>query len=64
MAKWPHYPLQSDEKHADQVRKAIRESLEILKLPRPDTFLGRKTHEPFPSEDDHDVQDGHRPKPA
>ncbi|MCA1545714.1 hypothetical protein I6F36_02660 [Bradyrhizobium sp. BRP19] len=64
MAKQPYYPLQSDEKHVEQVRKAIRESLEVLTLPRPDTFLGRKTHEPFPSEDDDDVQDGQRPKQA
>ncbi|MCA1362349.1 hypothetical protein I6F14_30550 [Bradyrhizobium sp. IC3069] len=64
MAKPTRYPLQSDEKHVQQVRKAIRESLEVLTLPRPDTFLGRKTHEPFPSEDDVGVQDGQRSKPA
>ena len=63
MAKQPHFPLQSDEKHVEQVRQAIRESLEVLTLPLPDTFLGRRTHEPFPSENDDDVQDGHRPKP-
>lgn len=64
MAKQPHFPLQSDKQHVEQVRKAIREALEVLTLPRPDTFLGRKTHEPFPSEDDDDVQDGQRRKPA
>lgn len=64
MAKQTLHPLQSDEKHAEQVRKAIRESLEALTLPRPDTFLGRKTHEPFPSEHDDDVHDGQRRKPA
>ena len=31
---------------------AYRESLEALKLPLPDTFLGRKTHDPFPVQDD------------
>jgi len=64
MAKQPYYPLQSDEEHVEQVRKAIRESLEVLALPRPDTFLGRKTHEPFRRENDDDVLDGQRPKPA
>ncbi|MBR0789407.1 hypothetical protein JQ631_10025 [Bradyrhizobium manausense] len=27
---------------------AYRESLKVLSQPVPDTFLGRKTHEPFP----------------
>lgn len=31
---------------------AYRESLDLLKLPLPDTFLGRKTHEPFPKLDE------------
>ncbi|RXH04588.1 hypothetical protein EAV90_09340 [Bradyrhizobium vignae] len=57
MAKQSHYPLASDEKHAEQVRKAIRESWEVLTLPRPDTFLGRRTHEPFPSEQGEGAQD-------
>ncbi|KYG98444.1 hypothetical protein [Bradyrhizobium sp. DOA1] len=30
------------------VRALIARSCEILKQPVPDTFLGRKTHEPFP----------------
>ncbi|MFK4505924.1 hypothetical protein LPJ38_32375 [Bradyrhizobium daqingense] len=30
------------------VRDLIAQSCEILKQPLPDTFLGRKTHEPFP----------------
>ncbi|PJG54096.1 hypothetical protein CVM73_16915 [Bradyrhizobium forestalis] len=58
MAKQTHYPLQSDEKHMEQVRKAIRESWEVLTLPRPDTFLGRRTHAPFPSEQGDGAQDG------
>jgi len=28
----------------------MREMRELLKLPLPDTFLGRKTFEPFPQE--------------
>lgn len=62
MAKQIHRLLQSDEKHVEQVRKTIREARTALELPLPDTFLGRQTQEPFPSE--HDVQDGHRHKPA
>ncbi|WP_375763296.1 hypothetical protein ACE10X_30370 [Bradyrhizobium sp. Pha-3] len=32
------------------VRKLIEVAAELLKLPRPDTFLGRNTREPFPQE--------------
>jgi hypothetical protein len=35
------------------MREAIARSRELLKdTPRSDTFAGRKTQEPFPSEDD------------
>ncbi|WP_448031372.1 hypothetical protein [Bradyrhizobium liaoningense] len=64
MAKQPHYPLQSDEKHVQQVREAIRKARKVLELPQPDTFLGRRTHEPFPSEQADDAQDGQHRKPA
>lgn len=63
MARQTHYPLESDEKHVERARKAIRESREVLMLPRPDTFLGRRTHEPFPSEQGDDAQDGQPRKP-
>lgn len=63
MAKQIHHPLQSDEKHAEQIRKTICASWEVLKLPRPDTFLGRQTHEPFPSEQSDDAQREQRRKP-
>ncbi len=33
-----------------QMREGIAKAVEVLKTPVPDTFLGRKTHEPFPSE--------------
>lgn len=49
MAKQIHFPLQSDENHVEQVRDAIREARKALELPLPDTFLGRRTHEPFPN---------------
>ncbi|MGX1353448.1 hypothetical protein AB7M49_007069 [Bradyrhizobium elkanii] len=33
------------------VRELIARAAELLELPRPDTFLGRKTQEPFPQEE-------------
>jgi|SwirhisoilCB1_FD_contig_41_2419280_length_372_multi_1_in_0_out_0_2 hypothetical protein len=33
---------------SEQTRETIKASLEILRQPMPDTFLGRKTREPFP----------------
>jgi hypothetical protein len=32
------------------LRELAARAAEVLKLPRPDTFLGRKTYEPFPRE--------------
>ena len=34
------------------IRKIVAQSLEILRAARPDTFLGRKTQEPFPKENE------------
>ena len=34
-----------------RMRELVAKSIEALKLPMPDTFLGRKTQEPFPKED-------------
>lgn len=31
-----------------RIRQVTTEAADALKLPRPNTFLGRKTHEPFP----------------
>jgi len=36
----------------ERVRSEIAKALEVLKTPRPDTFLGRRTQDPFPGEDD------------
>jgi hypothetical protein len=33
-------------------RRALSASLEVLRNPMPDTFLGRKTQTPFPNEDE------------
>lgn len=47
------YLLQTAEQVARQTersREITRRSVEILKEPMPDTFLGRKTHDPFPHE--------------
>jgi hypothetical protein len=44
---------EADAEHIRTVRDALARSLQILKesIP-PDTFLGRKTQEPFPREKD------------
>ncbi|MCP3402106.1 MULTISPECIES: hypothetical protein [unclassified Bradyrhizobium] len=34
------------------MKELVARSAEVLKLPSPDTFLGRKTQEPFPREED------------
>jgi len=64
MARKTHYPSPSEEKHVEQVREIIRKSRKLLEISQPDTFLARRTHEPFPSEQGDDAQDGQRRKPA
>lgn len=47
------YLLRTSDQVASQTERAreiARRSVEILKASAPDTFLGRKTHDPFPSE--------------
>jgi hypothetical protein len=39
-------------KQLAMVRDAIARSRELLKFPPPDSFVGRKTQEPFPTEED------------
>jgi hypothetical protein len=34
-----------------RARQALRASLQVLRDPMPDTFLGRKTQTPFPSQE-------------
>ncbi|WP_407193468.1 hypothetical protein [Bradyrhizobium sp. STM 3566] len=41
-----------DAEHKAQARKAVKDAREALREAVPDTFLGRKTHEPFPMQDD------------
>ncbi|WP_271593804.1 hypothetical protein [Bradyrhizobium sp. CCBAU 65884] len=50
--------MASDQLHSQQVSMQIRRardmaqrSEELLSQPKPDTFAGRKTREPFPAED-------------
>ena len=40
-----------------RVRRMMALAAEVLKLPKPDTFLGRQTYEPFPLEDDPILRD-------
>jgi hypothetical protein len=45
-----------EEQHIAQVSTAIREARRMLAdHPCPDTFLGRKTQEPFPMQDEAEV---------
>jgi|GEM_PF-3586443 len=36
----------------ERSRDMLRKSIELLRQSQPDTFLGRKTHEPFPRRHD------------
>ena len=47
-----HRPPPYDSNEVERTRDIIRDSKELLREPRPDTFAGRKTREPPPSEDD------------
>jgi len=44
-------PTRTDENQVEYIREVIKASCKVLQQPTPDTFLGRKTHEPFPQED-------------
>jgi hypothetical protein len=49
-----HYVHNHASEIAEQIafmRETVRRAVEMLRLPIPDTFLGRKTHDPFPAED-------------
>ena len=46
-----NYPLMTDAEHVSEMRRLIEEAREVLKQPAPDTFLGRKTAEPFSEEE-------------
>ena len=39
-------------------REALRRSSDALRLPMTDTFLGRKTQEPFPFPQEEDSEEG------
>jgi len=41
---------------ATELRRLVQEAREVLKQPLPDTFLGRKTFEPFPQEPKPDAE--------
>ena len=44
-------PNAADAEYAEQIRELIKASREVLQQPKPDSFLGRKTQEPFRKED-------------
>ncbi|MBR0852132.1 hypothetical protein JQ543_30655 [Bradyrhizobium diazoefficiens] len=43
-------PSVHDAENLESLREYVREAAEVLKSAVPDTFLGRKTQEPFPRE--------------
>ena len=44
----PVYPsVPAGHAQADIMRELMRKARELLQQPPPDTFLGRRTHEPF-----------------
>lgn len=51
-------PLPADHEQAEIIREAMRKARELLQPPPPDTFLGRKTMEPFPKEEEPDADAG------
>ncbi|MCC8972345.1 hypothetical protein [Bradyrhizobium brasilense] len=46
-----HNEASSISKRSAFIREIVASSAELLKLPAPDTFLGRKAQEPFPQEE-------------
>ena len=50
MPERANFRLRSIDLFLGQMRESIALSREILREPVPDTFLGRKTQEPFPKE--------------
>jgi len=49
------YLVTSNAEHVAQMRRLAAEAREVLKLPLPDKFLGRKTAEPFSEADADDI---------
>ena len=43
-------PSKAEVDHSTWLRQTVDLAREILRAPKPDTFLGRKTQEPFPKE--------------
>jgi hypothetical protein len=47
------WEVEEDRRTAARTRQLIRSACELLRRqPRPDTFLGRKTQEPFPKQEE------------
>ncbi|TGN82005.1 hypothetical protein EOW77_0026495 [Bradyrhizobium yuanmingense] len=57
MPKLAYASLSSEAHQVECARRVIREALKVLAASRVDTFLGRKSYEPFPKET-HDPRHG------
>jgi hypothetical protein len=45
-------PSEHEPEIIDALHEILQDARKVLELAMPDTFLGRKTQEPFPKEDD------------
>ncbi|BAM89332.1 hypothetical protein S58_33360 [Bradyrhizobium oligotrophicum S58] len=50
MRKFIYFPLKIDAENTERVHEGLRQALELLRQTTPDTFLGRKSYEPYPKE--------------
>lgn len=49
--QWVFRPSSDEPGHVDLLRQFVEEARKVLDVALPDTFLGRKTYEPFPKEE-------------
>ena len=48
----PNTLKDKEAEHLRQTRDAVARCIDILKAPLPDTFVGRKSQDPFPKEEE------------
>jgi hypothetical protein len=49
-SRTPVYRARSDVDQTNEMRRVVQQARELLRQSPPDTFLGRKTFEPFPKQ--------------
>ncbi|WP_161491873.1 hypothetical protein [Bradyrhizobium centrolobii] len=48
---WVYRPSNDEPERVEFLRQIVNEARKVLNAASPDTFLGRKTQEPFPKEE-------------